>query len=88
MDRRWGNTPLHHACSVGNETIVEFLIDQEREKMSKGVGGDPAYRSYNMKNRRGMSAVFCARSTRVVEMFLDLNDLEVSCLEFGVSFFY
>ena len=82
MDRGWGHTPLHIACEIRDrEEIIEFLIDQEREKISKGVGGDPAYRSYNMKNRGGKSAVFCTRSTRVVEMFLDLNDLEVGSLD-------
>ena len=45
------------------------------------MGGDPAYRSYNLKNGGGMSAVFLAGSTRVVEMFIDLNDLEVGCLD-------
>ena len=61
----------------GRDEVVDYLVNQERERISKGVGGDPAYRSYNMKNRAGLSVVFCAHSTRVLELLLDLDHLEV-----------
>ena len=72
-----GDTPLHLACRHGNEEVVRFLIDQERERISKELGGDPACRSYNRKNNEGLSAAFCTYYAEIVELFLDLDQLEV-----------
>ena len=64
-----------HSSSTGEEGIVEYLIDQEIEMGAK-LEGTP---SYNMRDANGDTPVFQDNtSTRMVESYLKLDDLEVT----------
>ena len=75
----YGQTPLHLACKYKRGEMVPFLIDEEKERVKSGAGGTP---SYNMKDSNGETPVFVAvewNPTRLVELHLELDDLEVTC---------
>ena len=68
-------TGSQHTPDTGEEDIVDFLIDQEKE-MGATLEGTP---SYNMKDENGDTPVFQDNtSTRMVESYLKLDDLEVT----------
>ena len=82
--QRKGITPLHYACSMEHrEDIAVFLIEEEtkRNKAEKegGVRGYIAAEtpSYNMPDEDGLSPAFHTFSSRIMEMLLDFEDLEV-----------
>ena len=73
-----GQTPMHLACKHKRCDVVEFLINLEYLR-GRVLRGTP---SYNMKDSHGDSPVFVAvewNSTQLIERFLELDDLEVTC---------
>ena len=85
LSEEW--TPLHYACDHNQESIVEFLIEQEKGRRKIEVErthdatneGRDDIPSYNMRTGADRTPLSYALSTRIVEMLLDhFDDLEVT----------
>ena len=74
-------TPLHYACSVEDRgEIAVFLIEEEKRRnlaeQDEGIRGLTTP-SYNMVDEDGLSPAFHTFSSRIIEMLLEFDDLEV-----------
>ena len=80
-----GWTPLHYAGNEKQERIAEFLLEEEKKikaEREEGGGMPDAFRdtptpSYNMLDEKGASPAFWTSSSKIMEMMLQFDDLEV-----------
>ena len=69
---------LHYACCYDKLEIAEFLIEEDKKIREQEGGQEGQIPLYNLKDRRGRSTLFFAKSSTIVELLLKYDDIEVS----------
>ena len=69
-------SPLHHACYENQTEMVKFMVEKEKEVMNI-TSQNTSIHAGNIKDWRGWTPVFYAKSKDVIEAMLHLDNLEV-----------
>lgn len=73
VDFKTGDTPMHLACA-GNQPEALSLMVEEANRVHLAEGDTTPV--YNQRNRMGKSPVFLTNSPKIVQIFLQYDDLD------------
>ena len=76
-----GKVPLHYACEHDKAEMVELLLDEE--KRTRPTRPEIEIPTYNRRDHMGKTPVFGTGSSKIVELLLQFDDLEMEMLETG-----